>query len=185
MRAFGLITLVGLAACAGPSAGQGSTAVQPANADGAASAQSAQQEPASPAVAGTFAGAWESCEGTDSPDECSRYLLVQRGDRICGTWSYVATGKAYEGRVVAHAISESKAQRTQVCGRPGSETDTECATGWQKIDKPLALCDGKLSDMAGADGSCFADYEKVPVPQDQLAALEAEPWLKTCLAAAQ
>ncbi|WP_449466803.1 hypothetical protein [Stenotrophomonas humi] len=155
------------------------------NADSAVSAQSTQQEAPPATVAGPFAGAWESCDGAVSPDECSRYLLIQHGDRICGTWSYFATGKGYEGRLGARAISETKAQRTQVCGRPGSEADTECAAGWQKIDKPLQLCDGKLSDMAGADGPCFADYKRVPVPQDELSALEAEPWLKACLTAEQ
>lgn len=63
--------------------------------------------------------------------------------------------------MVAHASSETKARRAQVCGRPGSETDTDCAEGWQQIDKRLELCDGKLSDKAGADGACFADYEAV------------------------
>lgn len=182
MRAFGLMAVIGLAACAGPSAGQGNGI---AATDNAADAPPAQQDPPQASVSAPFAGAWESCEGAASPDECSRYVLVQRGDVICGTWSYFATGKGYEGRVVAQAISETKARRTHVCGRPGSETDTECTIGWQTIDKPFELCEGKLSDMAGADRSCFADYESVPVPQDELAALEAEPWLKTCLAAKQ
>ena len=33
-----------------------------------------ETEPSAP-----FAGAWESCAGAESPEECSRYLLLQRG----------------------------------------------------------------------------------------------------------
>ncbi len=73
----------------------------------------------------------------------------------------------FEGRVIAYA---------------SSETYTDCAEGWQQIDKPLELCSGKLSDTVGADGACFADYEAVPASQAVLAELEVQPWLKTCLA---
>lgn len=180
MRAFGLIVLLGCAVCAWPSAGQESNATQSNSAEGA-SEHSAPSSAIPSSVGGPFAGAWASCDSTASPDECSRYLLIQSGDRICGTWSYFASGQAFDGRVVAHASSETKARRTQVCGRPGSETDTECAKGWQQIDKPLELCDDKLSDMAGANGDCFADYEAVPASQTELAELEVQPWLKSCL----
>lgn len=174
MRAFGLIALLGFMVCAGPSAGQ----------EGNAASEHPVPSSALPSlVRGPFAGAWASCDSTASPDECGRYLLIQNGDRICGIWSYFASGQAFEGRVVAHASSETKARRTQVCGRPGSETDIDCAAGWQQIDKPLELCDGKLSDMAGADGACFADYKAVPASQAEFAELEAQPWSKTCLEA--
>ncbi|WP_456999150.1 hypothetical protein [Luteimonas sp. A534] len=128
-----------------------------------------------------FAGAWESCEGVASSEECSRYLLVQRADRICGTWSYLASGKVYEGRVVARATSSNEARRTQVCGRPGAETDTECGDGWQGIDKPLRLCDGNLGDLTAADGACLADYRAVPTQQGEWDALQAQPWVENCL----
>ncbi|MEG0185259.1 MAG: hypothetical protein RR704_17630 [Stenotrophomonas sp.] len=130
-----------------------------------------------------FAGAWASCDGAATPDECSRYLLVQRGERICGTWSYVASGQSFDGRVIAHAISGTVARRTHVCGRPGSETQTECTDGWQRVDAPLQRCDGKLSDVSAAEGACIAHYEAVPASHSSLAALQAQPWLKACLAA--
>ncbi|WP_435656708.1 hypothetical protein [Brucella pituitosa] len=177
MRAFGLIVLLGCAVCAWPSVGQESNATRSNSGEGAS-----EHSAPSGAVGGPFAGVWASCDSKDSPDECSRYLLIQSGDRICGTWSYFASGQAFEGRVVAHASSKTKARRTLICGRPGSETDTECAEGWQQIDKPLELCDGKLSDMARANGACFADYEAVPASQTELAELEVQPWLKSCLA---
>ena len=128
-----------------------------------------------------FAGSWQSCAGTGSPDQCSRYLLLQRGKRICGTWSYFASGDSYEGRVVAEAISPVEARRTRICGRPGSETRIECETGWDTIDRPLHLCGGKLGDLDGKDGSCFADFERVERPDPSLEELAAQTWVEACL----
>ena len=129
---------------------------------------------------GPFAGVWQACEGAASPDECSRYVLLQRGDRICGTWEYVATGDGYAGRVVARAVSATQARRTHVCGRPGSEARTECADGWDRIDKPLRLCDGKLSDVDAAGGACHADYTRAGTTAEA-AELAREPWVRACL----
>lgn len=181
MRTFGLITLLGLTACAGPGVGNAGN-VAGTTSDSAASGQPAPLTAPPTSVGRPFAGAWASCDGAPSQDQCSRYLLMQRGDRICGTWSYFASGQEFEGRLVAHGVSGTTARRTHVCGRPGSETDTECADGWQQIDKPLELCGDKLSDMTGADGACFADYEAVPASKAELAALASQSWLQTCLA---
>jgi hypothetical protein len=128
-----------------------------------------------------FAGSWESCAGAESTDQCSRYLLLQRGKRICGTWSYFASGDSYEGRVMAEAISLVEARRTRICGRPGSETRTECEVGWDTIDRPLRLCDGKLGDLDGKDGRCFADFERVERPDPSLEELAAQAWVEACL----
>jgi len=155
-----------------------------ARVDGDSPAPPGQHESFDTSPAGLFAGTWQSCDGASSPEECSRYLLVQRGERICGTWHYFASGKAYDGRVVARATSSTQAQRTHVCGRPGAETDTECRDGWQRVDRPLRLCDGRLGDLASADGACFADYEAAPTPEDELAALQLEPWVQECLSKA-
>lgn len=133
------------------------------------------------AASAPFAGSWESCVGTDAPEQCSRYLLVQRGKRICGTWSYFASGDSYEGRVVAEAISPVEARRTRICGRPGSETRTECEAGWDTIDRPLRLCGGKLGDLDGKGGSCFADFERVQRPDPSLEELAAQAWMEACL----
>ncbi|MGM9425085.1 hypothetical protein [Hydrogenophaga sp. MI9] len=129
----------------------------------------------------SFAGSWESCGPNDSPDLCSRYLLLQRGKRICGTWSYVATGAGYEGRVVAEVVSPGEARRTRICGRQGSETRTQCDVGWEAIDRPLRLCDGKLGDLDGKGGKCFADFERVKRPDPSLEALAKQPWVEACL----
>lgn len=174
MRTLGMMALLSLVACVGP--GTGHTVEE-----GSSQALVVQQDAPETHADGPFAGAWESCESMMSPDECSRYLLLQRGDRICGTWSYVASGTAYEGRVAARATSLTEARRTHVCGRPGSETDTECDEGWQRIDRPLRLCVGNLGDLSGPDGACFADYRAVPMPEGERDALQAQPWMQDCL----
>ena len=166
MRRWTMVALLGLVACTGMRAGQGGS----------------EAASVSDAASGTFSGEWEACHGPTTPDECGRYQLLQRGDRICGTWFYFATGKEYRGRIIARADSPTEARRTHVCGRPGSETDTECENGWQRIDKPLRICKGKLSDSTRADGSCFADYKPVRMAADQREALLAEPWMEDCLA---
>lgn len=104
-----------------------------------------------------------------------------RGERICGTWFYLASGKAYEGRLIARATSALAARRTHVCGRPGSEAGTECEDGWDVVDRPLLLCAGGLADAAGADGRCLADYRSVPASRSGHAALTEQSWVQDCL----
>lgn len=189
MRRLSLVLALALGACSSPP--------ESPEAAAAAAAPAAVQEtpPASPRptaapvpaadgenAPGAFAGSWQACEGAPSPDQCSRYLLQQRGDRICGTWSYFATGAGYQGRVIARAVSSTEARRIHICGRVGSETRSECEAGWESIDKPLRLCGGKLGDLDGADGTCFADFEPAPDAERELAALAAEPWMQACLA---
>ena len=163
MRKWTMAALLGLAACTG------------------LGSKHAGNDAGAPATTGPFDGEWAACQGTTSPEECSRYVLLQRGDRICGTWFHFATGKVYAGRIIAHADSSTEARRTHVCGRRSAETDTECEDGWQRIDKPLRICKGKLSDMTRADGSCFPYYQAVRLADDQRDALLAEPWMQACL----
>ena len=163
MRTWTMVALLGLAACTG------------------LGSKHASGDAASSASKGAFEGEWAACHGTTAPEECSRYVLLQRGNRICGTWFHVATAKEYTGRIVAHATSLTEARRTHVCGRPSSQTDTECEDGWQRIDKPLRLCDGGLSDTTRANGTCFAYYKPVPLAEDARDALLAEPWMQECL----
>jgi len=134
-----------------------------------------------PAASTPFAGVWESCAGTDAPEQCSRYVILQREKRICGTWSYFASGDSYEGRVIAEMMSPLEARRTRICGRPGSETRTDCDTGWETIDRPLRLCSGKLGDLDSRDGRCFADFESVEDATTSLQELASQPWVQACL----
>ncbi|WP_448481151.1 hypothetical protein [Pseudoxanthomonas mexicana] len=183
MRSSMMLVVLGLVACTGVGNGQAGNEAE-ASAEPVAQEVSAVSEAVleAPQASAAFAGQWEACEGTTSPDECSRYVLLQQGDRICGTWSYIATSDEFSGRVIARAASPTEARRTHICGRPGSETDTECEDGWQRIDKPLRLCDGKLSDRMRADGSCVAGYEAVPVADEVRGALQAQAWVQECLA---
>ena len=163
MQALRMMLLLGLVACSTPGVEYKV---------GAATA---------PAASTPFAGSWEACEGTSSHGECSRYVLMQRGERICGIWFYVASGKSYEGRVIARATSATTARRTHVCGRPGSETGMECEDGWESIDRPLQLCDGKLDDLGGGDGTCLAGYHPAPASRGDHASLSAHSWVQDCL----
>lgn len=181
MRTLGMIALLGLAACARPGPEHESGHASPRSVESNLSASVVPGDGPGTSIGGPFAGAWASCQGASSPDECNRYVLAQRGDRICGTWSYVASGQAYEGRLVARATSSTEARRTHVCGRPGSETSLECLDGWQRIDKPLRLCDGKLEDLPGADRSCFAEYAAFPTSQAEREGFRAQPWIRDCL----
>lgn len=130
-----------------------------------------------------FSGIWSSRSDGSAPEECSRYVLVQQGHRVCGVWSYVASGQLYEGRVMATATSDSAAQRTHVCGRRGSETDMECRDGWQRINKPLFLCDGKLGDQVMARDACDADFEPGSPSSSTIDALLKSEWVRACVAA--
>lgn len=138
-----------------------------------------------PAKTETFAGSWESCAGTTSPEQCSRYRLLQRGQRICGTWSDFAADGIYEGKVIAEVIAPDEAKRVRICGRPGGKVQTECDVGWDTVNLPLRLCGGKLGDMNGKDGSCFADFERVKRPDPSFETLAAEAWVKACLSGNQ
>ena len=130
----------------------------------------------------SFEGVWQSCAGAEFPEQCNRYVLLQRGMTICGKWSYFASGDVYDGQIMAEAISRLQARRTRICGRPGSEAGTRCELGWEVINRPLRICDGKLGDMNGPSGKCFADFERVENAEASLAVLAREPWVQACLA---
>lgn len=196
LLSIGLVVVVvmGVAACsAGP--GQGVTAgiKQSPVASTESKAQVPAPVPASPVTSAPlqaprledepFTGVWEECDEGTSPDECSRYVLVQRGRRICGTWSYLATADLYEGRLQATALSGTQARRTQVCGRPGSEARTECDAGWDAIDKPLRVCGETLGTFESPD-ACPGRYVRSRAAIARIAELSAEPWMQACLAGA-
>lgn len=174
MRMWTMLLLLALEGCTGLGTGQ-------AGINAGASAPPVPHHSSATPQGGPFAGEWEACEGTAAPEECGRYLLLQRGSRICGTWFHFASGKEYSGRIVARADSSTEARRTHVCGRQSVESDIECEDGWQRIDKPLRICKGQLSDLTRADGSCFAYYHAVRMADDRREALLAEPWMEDCL----
>lgn len=130
---------------------------------------------------GPFTGVWQLCDEGAAPGQCGEYRLVQVLDRICGTWSYVATSAGYEGRLIGRSISGTEARRMRVCGRPGSETRTECDDGWEDIDKPLRICRGKLVESDTEDRECRAAFTRARDADAQLRVLAQEPWMQACL----
>jgi len=186
MRSLVFGFLIGLTACS-PGHQQSSSPASRAPAAPKASPVNATPAPgnaralsAAPSE-GPFTGIWEDCEGAPTPGECSRYVLVQHGARICGTWAYYANGY-YDGRVIAEARSPTQARRVRVCGRPGGETSQECESGWETVDKPLRFCGDKVGDLDSERGGCYASYVRARDTEGALASLRAEPWVQSCLA---
>ena len=178
MRLACVSAILGLTACGGLGDNQSAGRHQVERA--AVSTAFEHASPVETSEAAPFSGEWESCQAAASADECSRYVLVQSGQRICGTWSYVATGQSYEGKLIAKAASATSAIHTHVCGRIGSETNTECTDGWQETDKTLDLCGENLSDIKRTDGTCMADYVRVSTrAADEL--FNEQPWLLGCV----
>ncbi len=140
MRTLGMVAWLGLAACAGSGASPDGGRASPADRDGSPWAISVREQTWATSPAGVFTGAWQSCEDAPSPGECSRYVLVQQGDRICGTWSYVASGKSYEGRVVARATSSTRGPRLRL-----KRDAPTCAAVRVRRPTPNAAADGNTS----------------------------------------
>lgn len=132
--------------------------------------------------ASPFTGVWEACGDGTPPDQCSRYLLVQSGARICGTWSEVATNQGYYGQLIAETVSATEARWTKICGRPGADTRVECGDGWQAVDKPLRLCGERLGNLESANGGCYAAFDRVATSNAELDSLMTETWVEACLA---
>lgn len=179
MRALLLGYLLGIAGC---SAMSGDQAVSARPDPDTVQAVPSHQSLRAGAADGPFSGVWQLCDEGASPEECSEYRLVQNAERICGTWSYFATNAGYDGRLIARAISSTEARRVRVCGRPGSETRTECDAGWEEIDKPLRICDGKLVESDSNDRECRASFVRAGGADAKLRALAQEPWMQACLA---
>ena len=175
MRGYAMAVLVCLVGCAGSMPGTG------AGPDASTMQIEHVAQPRGTASVPAFAGVWQACDDIASAETCSRYVLQQRGDRVCGVWSYMASGRAYEGRVVAEALSPHATRRIRVCGRPGSETRVACDAGWETIDEPLQLCDGKLGDRTGDGGICVADFQRVTGSAADVESLSAQPWMQACL----
>ena len=122
---------------------------------------------------------------------CSSYLLVQSGERVCGEWEYWATSRIYDGRLQARAQGE-RATVELICGRPGGETQTECAyeneaeEAWEKAKGGLAVCEGLLyatqtempCSAAKSTGSFFGFNA---LTNNQRKEILSQPWVKKCL----
>lgn len=141
-----------------------------------------------------FEGTWRTCFMYQGIKICTGYDLVQRKQNVCGTWSYFATGM-YQGQLQAIATGKSTAKLTQICGRSGSSTQTECqpnqdSTEESKWETPsgdvtaLKLCHGQLFD---GTGTCHNASKKelghryTALSSTIRQQLLSEPWVKSCL----
>jgi uncharacterized protein len=138
-----------------------------------------------------FEGNWKACSLYRGDEICSSYLLVQSGERVCGEWEYWATSRIYDGRLQARAQGE-RATVELICGRPGGETQTECAyeneaeEAWEKAKGGLAVCEGLLyatqtempCSAAKSAGSFFGFNA---LTNNQRKEILSQPWVKKCL----
>ncbi len=142
-----------------------------------------------------FAGTWMLCSKYQGYDVCSYNVLAQKGARVCGLWGYWASGRDYQGRLTAIATGQA-AKVEKICGRPGSDTSTECArkdtapeTWEQKTDRTLFICKGALYDSRyGEPGLCKGINKDLGTPKARSSAQskviifpEDRTWLKACV----
>lgn len=140
-----------------------------------------------------FAGTWIDCDRYQGYDVCSYKLLAQSGARMCGLWSYWASGKEYQGRLTAKFIGQT-AKIDRICGRPGSDTSTECARddseppAWEPSDRTLFICKGALyASHPGQPISCKGINKDLGMPRARgnvqskaMFVPEDKAWLKAC-----
>ena len=140
-----------------------------------------------------FTGSWIDCDRYQGYDVCSYKLLAQNGSRMCGLWSYWASGKEYQGRLTAK-ITGQTARIDRICGRPGSDTSTDCARDdgmqetWEPSDRTLFICKGALYESRpGQPISCKRINKDFGMPKARVVQskimfeLEDRGWLKACV----
>lgn len=102
---------------------------------------------------GLFSGEWNGSE---------HVYLRQVGNKVCGLWRYVATGREYEGRFTGTATL-NYLKIDQVCGTPGGRASTYCAdtapkgevnVGWNPSDEGVLICDGRLLIAKSVPRAC-------------------------------
>lgn len=144
-----------------------------------------------------FAGTWIDCDSYQGDDACSYKLLAQKGARLCGLWSYWASGREYQGRVTATA-SGRIAKIDQICGRPGSDTSTECTRDkgaqetWEPSSRTMFLCKGALYESRadrpmscdGIDKDLGLQKARGNIQSKMMFEPTDKAWLKTCVEAA-
>jgi hypothetical protein len=100
-----------------------------------------------------FTGEWDGSE---------HVYLRQKGNRVCGLWRYLATGREYEGRLVGTAEGNVLKVK-EVCGTPGGRTRMYCAesapkgeteVGWTPSTEMGLLCKGRLNLSEALPTAC-------------------------------
>lgn len=136
-----------------------------------------------------FSGEWDGSE---------HIYLRQVGNKVCGLWSYVATGRGYEGRMLGTAKS-NYLKLDWACGTPGSRTRTYCDgaaprgepdVGWSPSNEEALVCNGRLWITSNVPPSCpppsktvmWDDRVSVTVGQSDVRAFDADEiaWANEC-----
>jgi hypothetical protein len=157
---------------------------------------------ASKPVSTPFEAAWLSCDTNAGYRVCGYAKTTQRGKRVCGIEGYWASGRFYHTRFVGTAAGTSM-QIDKICGRPGSETDTNCAgpytrfldpkdkVGWGTSRNKFYVCKGRLhsgpADEAFDCATAVRDagmpkVRRLPTPKEDGPAQEERDWLASCTA---
>lgn len=141
-------------------------------------------------MAQPFEGNWSSCQLFKGEVICESYLLIQKGKRVCGEWEYWATYRTYTGRLQAKTQGQEGASVELICGRPGSETNTECEDDkkhedrWEKTQKKLSVCGTHLYEGSAKPCSVLRRSPGMtykPMTAKQREELLSQSWVKRCL----
>lgn len=141
-------------------------------------------------MAKPFEGIWSTCQLFKGEEICSSYVLLQKGKRVCGEWEYWATYRTYAGRLKAKTEEQERAAVELICGRPGSETNTECEyekkheDRWEKTKGTLSVCGTHL--YAGSAKPCnvlrrSSGMAYQPMAAKQREELISQSWVNRCL----
>jgi hypothetical protein len=136
-----------------------------------------------------FAASWERCGTLHGASVCTWMTMRQNGTRVCAVREDFATNAYYTHRLTGTADG-NRVHFDQICGDPGSETETFCAgsapegevnVGWGAYDRTLSVCDGLLSEGAAACTGEPDDAAMTNVPADSLPLSEEDlAWLNAC-----
>jgi hypothetical protein len=139
-----------------------------------------------------YTGTWIHCDKDQRSEGCSYNVLNQKAGRICGIWSYWASGRQYDGRLIATERGVT-AKIDKICGRPGSDTSTNCARQgytptWESSNRTLFVCNGALYNVkVGQMSSCRNANKALGMPKARANAhpevrlfAEDKAWLAAC-----
>jgi len=140
-----------------------------------------------------FEGRWERCSMWQGEKACSSFSLLQQGKRICGEWSLWASGRVYEGQLMAEQLEPDRAEWRLSCDamRPGCPGASITESDWGPTKSEFLLCDGVIhfSEKKGF-GEPVSECKKiderdgllrVPIDRNSWEELREQPWMKTCL----
>ncbi len=145
-----------------------------------------------PKRGGEFEGKWEQCTMWRGENACNSFTLLQKGKKICGEWSFWASGRVYEGQLMAEQRDSGRAEWLLTCDsmKPGCARPDGSQPDWQPVKGELRLCHGVLHFNEGKTNEPFAGCESLnphyallrkPVDMKSGDELRKQPWMHHCL----